>query len=150
VAILLPETTQTSGDTLTPRQLSRARQKCVIGSTRPSERSRSRSGIACGGEADAGAGRRIAPKNILMIGRPASARPRSRGAWRAPRAVAFLKVEASKFTEVGYVGRDVESMVRDLVELGVDMVRRSASQWAKAAQNAEDACSTSSCRRRRR
>jgi ATP-dependent HslUV protease ATP-binding subunit HslU len=52
----------------------------------------------------------------------------------------FLKVEASKFTEVGYVGRDVESMVRDLVELGVDMVReeRLDEVRAKAAQNAED------------
>jgi len=52
----------------------------------------------------------------------------------------FLKVEASKFTEVGYVGRDVESMVRDLVELGVDMVRaeRIEEVRAKAASNAED------------
>ena len=51
-----------------------------------------------------------------------------------------MKVEASKFTEVGYVGRDVESMVRDLVELGVDMVReeRLEEVRAKAAQNAED------------
>jgi ATP-dependent HslUV protease ATP-binding subunit HslU len=51
-----------------------------------------------------------------------------------------VKVEASKFTEVGYVGRDVESMVRDLVELGVDMVReeRRADVRAKARQNAED------------
>ena len=52
----------------------------------------------------------------------------------------FIKVEASKFTEVGYVGRDVESMVRDLVELGVDMVReeRLEEVRAKAAQNAEE------------
>jgi ATP-dependent HslUV protease ATP-binding subunit HslU len=52
----------------------------------------------------------------------------------------FLKVEASKFTEVGYVGRDVESMIRDLVELGVDMVReeRLEDVRAKARQNAED------------
>ena len=52
----------------------------------------------------------------------------------------FLKVEASKFTEVGYVGRDVESMVRDLVELGVDMVRdeRLEEVRGKAAQNAEE------------
>src|SRR5204863_3453050 len=52
----------------------------------------------------------------------------------------FIKVEASKFTEVGYVGRDVESMVRDLVELGVDMVReeRLEEVRGKAAQNAED------------
>ncbi|PYQ69135.1 MAG: HslU--HslV peptidase ATPase subunit, partial [Acidobacteria bacterium] len=52
----------------------------------------------------------------------------------------FLKVEASKFTEIGYVGRDVESMVRDLVELGVDMVReeRIEEVRTKATQNAED------------
>jgi ATP-dependent HslUV protease ATP-binding subunit HslU len=52
----------------------------------------------------------------------------------------FLKVEASKFTEVGYVGRDVESMIRDLAELAVDMVRaeRLEDVRAKARQNAED------------
>ena len=52
----------------------------------------------------------------------------------------FIKVEASKFTEVGYVGRDVESMVRDLVELAVDMVReeRLDEVHGKAEQNAEE------------
>jgi ATP-dependent HslUV protease ATP-binding subunit HslU len=52
----------------------------------------------------------------------------------------FLKVEASKFTEVGYVGRDVESMVRDLVEIGVSMVREEqlVDVRAKAQQNAEE------------
>jgi len=44
-------------------------------------------------------------------------------AWRASRARPFLKVEASKFTEVGYVGRDVESMVRELVDVAINMVR---------------------------
>jgi len=82
----------------------------------------------------------IAPKNILMIG------PTGVGKTEIARRLAklaqspFLKVEASKFTEVGYVGRDVESMIRDLVELGVDMVReeRLHGVRAKARQNAED------------
>ena len=66
----------------------------------------------------------ILPKNILMIG------PTGVGKTEIARRLArlsnspFLKVEASKFTEVGYVGRDVESMIRDLVEIAVDMVRQ--------------------------
>jgi ATP-dependent HslUV protease ATP-binding subunit HslU len=65
----------------------------------------------------------IAPKNIIMIG------PTGVGKTEIARRLAkltaspFLKIEASKFTEVGYVGRDVESMVRDLMELAVNMVK---------------------------
>ena len=65
----------------------------------------------------------IAPKNILMIG------PTGVGKTEISRRLAkltsspFLKIEASKFTEVGYVGRDVESMIRDLVRMAVDMVK---------------------------
>ncbi|HEX6901479.1 MAG TPA: ATP-dependent protease ATPase subunit HslU [Thermoanaerobaculia bacterium] len=82
----------------------------------------------------------IAPKNILMIG------PTGVGKTEIARRLAklarapFLKVEASKFTEVGYVGRDVESMVRDLVETAVAMVKeekRDAVREAAAAR-AED------------
>src|SRR6184192_2782998 len=70
----------------------------------------------------------IAPKNIIMIGptgvgKTEIARRLARLA-RAP----FLKVEASKFTEVGYVGRDVDSIVRDLVEVAVKLVRDEEAQ----------------------
>ena len=70
----------------------------------------------------------IAPKNIIMIG------PTGVGKTEIARRLArlaqapFLKVEASKFTEVGYVGRDVESMIRDLVEVSVKMVRDEETQ----------------------
>ena len=81
----------------------------------------------------------ISPNNIILIG------PTGVGKTEIARRLAklagapFIKVEASKFTEVGYVGRDVESMVRDLVELGVDMVReeRIAEVKEKARQAAE-------------
>src|SRR5947208_10886343 len=65
----------------------------------------------------------IIPKNIIMIG------PTGVGKTEIARRLAklanspFLKVEASKFTEVGYVGRDVEAMIRDLLEIAIDMVR---------------------------
>src|SRR5271168_3797972 len=65
----------------------------------------------------------ILPKNILMIG--STGVGKTELARRLARLAnsPFLKVEASKFTEVGYVGRDVESMIRDLVEISIDMVR---------------------------
>ncbi|TCK59532.1 ATP-dependent protease ATPase subunit HslU [Seleniivibrio woodruffii] len=82
----------------------------------------------------------IAPKNIILIG------PTGVGKTEVARRLAklakspFIKVEASKYTEVGYVGRDVESMVRDLMEIAVGMVReeRKASVMDKARANAEE------------
>src|SRR6202021_1083892 len=65
----------------------------------------------------------IMPKNILMIGSTGVGKTEIARRLAKLTNSPFLKVEASKFTEVGYVGRDVESMVRDLVEIGIDMVR---------------------------
>src|SRR6185295_10933194 len=82
----------------------------------------------------------VMPKNIIMIG------PTGVGKTEIARRLAklanspFLKVEASKFTEVGYVGRDVESMIRDLVEFAIDMVRNERLEEVaeRAERNAED------------
>jgi ATP-dependent HslUV protease ATP-binding subunit HslU len=82
----------------------------------------------------------VMPKNILMIG------PTGVGKTELARRLArlsnspFLKVEASKFTEVGYVGRDVESMIRDLVDIAIDMVREERLDEVadRAETNAEE------------
>lgn len=82
----------------------------------------------------------VMPKNILMIG------PTGVGKTEIARRLAklanspFLKVEASKFTEVGYVGRDVEAMIRDLVDIAIDMVREQRLEEVadRAERNAEE------------
>ena len=141
MAILLPETTATSIDTLTPRQIVGELDKYVVGQRRAKRavaialRNRMRRQKLPPDLAE-----EVAPKNILMIG------PTGVGKTEIARRLArlaqspFIKVEASKFTEVGYVGRDVESMVRDLVELAVDMVReeRIVEVRVKARDNAEE------------
>src|SRR6187455_634501 len=131
----------THGSALTPRQIVAELDKYVVGQAKAKRavaialRNRYRRQRLPRDLADD-----VAPKNILMIG------PTGVGKTEIARRLArlaqspFIKVEASKFTEVGYVGRDVESMVRDLVELSVDMVRaeRLEEVRAKAAQNAEE------------
>jgi ATP-dependent HslUV protease ATP-binding subunit HslU len=139
--ILLPESSQTSTESLTPRQIVAELDKHVVGQAAAKRavaialRNRMRRQKLPTEIAE-----EIAPKNILMIG------PTGVGKTEIARRLArlaqspFIKVEASKFTEVGYVGRDVESMVRDLVELGVEMIRdeRIEEVREKAAQNAEE------------
>src|SRR6202046_1294069 len=82
----------------------------------------------------------VLPKNILMIGPTGVGKPEP--ARRLPRLAGapFLKVEATKFTEVGYVGRDVEQIVRDLVEIAITLTRERKRKdvQARAQQAAEE------------
>jgi ATP-dependent HslUV protease ATP-binding subunit HslU len=128
-------------DELTPREIVRELDKYVIGQADAKRavaialRNRIRRQKLDPEMAD-----EVMPKNILMIG------PTGVGKTELARRLAklanspFLKVEASKFTEVGYVGRDVESMIRDLVEISIDMVReeRLAEVEDRAERNAEE------------
>jgi ATP-dependent HslUV protease ATP-binding subunit HslU len=139
--IYLPETTATTVEALTPRQIVAELDKHVIGQAQAKRavaialRNRTRRQ-----KLPADIAEEIAPKNILMIG------PTGVGKTEIARRLArlaqspFIKVEASKYTEVGYVGRDVESMVRDLTELAVDMIReeRIAEVREKARVAAEE------------
>src|SRR5262245_6096002 len=141
MAIFLPVRTTTAVGSLTPREIVAELDKYVIGQGKAKRavaialRNRLRRQRLAPEMAD-----EVAPKNILMIG------PTGVGKTEIARRLArlaqspFVKVEASKFTEVGYVGRDVESMVRDLVELAVDMVREERTEGVrqKAAQTASE------------
>ena len=141
MTILLPESSQSATESLTPRQIVAELDKHVVGQAAAKRavaialRNRMRRQKLAPELAE-----EIAPKNMLMIG------PTGVGKTEIARRLArlaqspFIKVEASKFTEVGYVGRDVESMVRDLVELGVEMIRaeRLEEVRTKARQNAEE------------
>jgi ATP-dependent HslUV protease ATP-binding subunit HslU len=132
MAISLPERTMTAVRALTPREIVAELDKYVIGQAKAKRavaialRNRMRRQRLSSEMAE-----EVTPKNILMIG------PTGVGKTEIARRLArlahspFIKVEASKFTEVGYVGRDVESMVRDLVELAVDMVRAEKGEEVK-------------------
>ncbi len=139
MAIYLPasaEEQELALDELTPREIVAELDKHVVGQ-RPAKRAvaialrnRQRRQKLPPDIADD-----IMPKNIIMIG------PTGVGKTEIARRLAkltnspFLKVEASKFTEVGYVGRDVESMIRDLVEIAIDMVRE---ERLEEVMNAEE------------
>jgi ATP-dependent HslUV protease ATP-binding subunit HslU len=141
MTIYLPENVAAVAEALTPRQIVAELDKYVVGQAKAKRavaialRNRFRRQRLPPDMAE-----EVAPKNILMIG------PTGVGKTEIARRLArlaespFLKIEASKFTEVGYVGRDVESMVRDLVEIGVKMVReeREAEVREKARQAAEE------------
>ena len=144
MAIYLPSTAeeeQLALDELTPREIVAELDKYVIGqkdakrSVAIALRNRTRRQ-----KLSAELAEEIIPKNIIMIG------PTGVGKTEIARRLAklanspFLKVEASKFTEVGYVGRDVESIVRDLIEIAIDNVREEKLEDVadKAELNAEE------------
>jgi ATP-dependent HslUV protease ATP-binding subunit HslU len=139
--IYLPETTVSTIQALTPREIVSELDKYVVGQHQAKRavaialRNRMRRRKLSPEMAE-----EVAPKNILMIG------PTGVGKTEIARRLAklaqspFLKVEASKFTEVGYVGRDVESMIRDITEIAVELVReeRRAEVTEKARASAEE------------
>ena len=144
MAIYLPATTDDEHvalDELTPREIVRELDKYVVGQDQAKRavaialRNRMRRQ-----KLSAELAEEVIPKNIIMMG------PTGVGKTEIARRLAklanspFMKVEASKFTEVGYVGRDVESMIRDLVEIAIDMVREEKLEDVadKAEMNAEE------------
>ena len=141
MAIYLPETTASTSASLTPREIVAELDKYVIGQAAAKRavaialRNRTRRQKLPSELAE-----EIAPKNILMIG------PTGVGKTEIARRLAhlanapFIKVEATKFTEVGYVGKDVEQIVRDLADVAVKMAREQAKTQVRsqAEDRAED------------
>ncbi len=139
--LLPPGSPDTLTSALTPRQIVAELDKYVVGQHKAKRavaialRNRLRRQ-----QLPADMAEEVAPKNILMIG------PTGVGKTEIARRLArlaqspFMKVEASRFTEVGYVGRDVESMIRDLVEIAVGMVREERTREVrhKAEERAEE------------
>jgi len=131
---------------LTPRQIVTELDKYIVGQKQAKKsvavalRNRYRRSLLSDEVQD-----EIVPKNILMIG------PTGVGKTEIARRLAklvgapFVKVEATKFTEVGYVGRDVESMVRDLVEVAIRTIKAERTEQVKdkAEELAKKACTDS-------
>jgi ATP-dependent HslUV protease ATP-binding subunit HslU len=137
----VPVNSNVAGDHLTPKEIVRELDKYIIGQRKAkiavsiALRNRIRRMKLGSDMRD-----EVAPKNIIMIG------PTGVGKTEIARRLSrltnspFIKVEASKYTEVGYVGRDVESMIRDLVEISVNMVKQEHKKRVreKARRKAED------------
>ena len=135
MVIYLPSQSVDAGpvlDELTPREIVRELDKHVIGQPDAKRavaialRNRLRRQKLPPDMAD-----EVMPKNILMIGQAGVGKTELARRLAKLANSPFMKVEASKFTEVGYVGRDVESMIRDLVDIAIDMVRE-AKNWRRS------------------
>jgi len=136
-----PEEVVQNLDEMSPRQIVQELDKYVVGQRRAKRavaialRNRIRRQ-----KLDPEMAEEVQPKNIIMIG--STGVGKTEIARRLARLAnsPFIKIEASKFTEVGYVGRDVESLIRDLMEIAVDMVRqeKAAQVEEKAEKHAEE------------
>src|SRR5678816_3864907 len=128
-------------DDLTPRQIVEELDKYVVGQTDAKRavavalRNRIRRQ-----KLPAEIAEDVLPKNILMIGTTGVGKTEIARRLARIADSPFIKIEASKFTEVGYVGRDVESMIRELTEVAVDLTRQAAYEEVqpRANENAEE------------
>ncbi len=141
MAIPLPAHMEKPAEDLTPREIVQELDRYIVGQLKAKRsvaialRNRIRRQ-----KLDPAMAEEIAPKNIIMIG------PTGIGKTEIARRLArlvrspFIKVEATKYTEVGYVGRDVESMIRDLTDISVDLIKQEKMEEIKdvAARNAEE------------
>src|SRR6202012_4671114 len=144
MAIYLPANTDEEHvalDELTPREIVRELDKYVVGQDQAKRavaialRNRMRRQ-----KLPAELAEEVIPKNMLMMGPTGVGKTEIAGRLAKLTNSPFLKIEASKFTEVGYVGRDVDSIVRDLVEIAIDMVREEKLEEVedRAEMNAEE------------